>query len=232
MYISWDGLTAKPAALQSSVPLDTHSEALPQTKSFTPHGARTWKENLIRTFFFLLAFTRRIVICQFLCYKFPLKDYPYPWKNTKRGWQSTINYISNPKALNSHRMDMGNNTTGSVLDTINKAHFKKMSKKMWNTYLSDHYIEDLLVLGGLNQVEFHTPQKPFSACIYTNCLSFWSFDKIFRVEVKKLSTYLCLCIHREVSISASLINSVTKGAAYQRRSRLNTYTWITDWTFQ
>lgn len=129
-------------------------------------------------------------------------------------------------------LDIGNKITGSILGAVNKAHFKKMSKKMWTTCLLDHYIEDILVLDGLNQVKFHTPQKPFSACIYTNYLSFWSLGKFFRVEVKKLSTYLCLCIHREISVSASLIDSVTKGAAYQWRSRLNTYTWITDWTFQ
>lgn len=52
MCISSDGLTAKPAARQSSVPLDTHSEALPQTKSFTPHGARTQQVNFNQNLFF------------------------------------------------------------------------------------------------------------------------------------------------------------------------------------
>lgn len=35
-------LTEKPAARQSSVPLWSHSEALPHTKSPTPQGERTW----------------------------------------------------------------------------------------------------------------------------------------------------------------------------------------------
>ena len=43
VYILSDGLTEKPTAWQSSVPFDTHSKALPQTKSFRPHGARTWQ---------------------------------------------------------------------------------------------------------------------------------------------------------------------------------------------
>lgn len=37
-----DDFTRKPAARQRSVPLETHSAALPHTKSFTPQGARTW----------------------------------------------------------------------------------------------------------------------------------------------------------------------------------------------